>query len=275
MTFAESAVLGIMQGLTEFLPVSSSGHLVLMQAFLGLTDPMVFFDVLLHVGTLAAIVLVYRKDIWTIVRQSIMAVAARGKNLNELPGAWFLLMIIAGSVPAGVIGILFENLFEELFASTFSVGFFLLITGVLLFSSRKAGTGVKTDAAISVKDALLIGFAQAMAITPGISRSGATIAIALLLGVKRESAAKYSFLLSIPAIAGATLLKSRSATVTLDEIPVFVVGMAVAFGVGAAALLWLIKLVKKGKLEYFAWYCWAVGSSVIAYRLYVMLGGNA
>lgn len=226
---------------------------------MGFSDPMIFFDVLLHMGTLAAVLLVYRADIFAISRDTLTAVAGRGKNIKKLPGARFFLMILVGSLPAGVIGVLFEDVFEELFSSTFSVGCFLIVTGTLLFITRKAPSGKKRDGAISVRDALLIGLAQAMAITPGISRSGATIAVAIFLGVERETAAKFSFLLSVPAILGAGLLKYRSAVVAPEDLPVFFTGTALSFIVGVGALLWLIKLVKKGRLEYFAWYCWSLG----------------
>lgn len=230
-----------------------------MQSFLGFTDPMVFFDVLLHMGTLAAVLLVYRVDVLAISRDTLAVIALRGKNIEKHPEARFFLMIIVGSVPAAVIGLLFEDVFERLFASTFSVGCFLIVTGTILFVTRKAVPGKKREGAISVRDALLIGLAQAMAITPGISRSGATIAAAIFLGVERETAAKFSFLLSVPAIIGAGLLKYRSAAVVPEELPVFFTGATLAFVVGVAALLWLIKLVKKGRLEYFAWYCWSLG----------------
>jgi len=230
-----------------------------MQALLGFSDPMIFFDVLLHMGTLAAVLLVYRSDILAISRDSLAAIAGRGKNIEKPHGARFFLMIIVGSLPAAVIGLLFEDVFEKLFASTFSVGCFLIVTGTLLFATRKAPPGKKKDENISVRDALLIGLAQAMAITPGISRSGATIAVAIFLGVERETAAKFSFLLSVPAIIGAGALKYRSAAVAPEELPLFFTGTVLAFIVGVAALLWLIQLVKKGRLEYFAWYCWSLG----------------
>ena len=262
----ESIVLGVLQGLTEFLPVSSSGHLVLMQSFMGISGPVVFFDVLLHVGTLAAVLLVYRKEIMDIIRESLAAAGGQ-KPLSELPHARFMLMIILGSVPAGIIGILFEDVFERLFAAPLSVGFFLLVTGALLFATRKMQAGVKTVGMITPSAALLIGLAQAMAITPGISRSGATIAAALFLGVERETAAKFSFLLSVPAIAGAMLLKSFS----VHEIPMeaanYTAGFISAFVVGLVSLAWLIRLVKKGKLDYFAYYCWSVGLVVILLNL--------
>lgn len=260
-------MLGVLQGLTEFLPVSSSGHLVLMQAFMGIGGSVIFFDVLLHVGTLAAVLLVYRKEITDIIRESMTAVAGRHKPLSELPHAWFMLMILLGSVPAGVIGILFEDVFEKLFSSPLSVGFFLLVTGALLFRTRRLQEGVKTVGMITPSAALLIGLAQAMAITPGISRSGATIAVALFLGLERETAAKFSFLLSVPAIAGAMLLKSFS----VQEIPValanYTAGFISALIVGLVSLVWLIKLVKRGKLDYFAYYCWSVGVIVILLNL--------
>jgi undecaprenyl-diphosphatase len=267
VTLLESTTLGILQGLTEFLPVSSSGHLVLMQTFMGIGGPVVFFDVLLHIGTLAAVLVVFRKNIAAIFRESATAVAGNGKPISELPHAWFMLMIIVGSVPAGIIGILLEDTFEELFSSPLSVGFFLLVTGMLLFPTRRIKQGARTVGMITMYDAIIIGMAQAMAITPGISRSGATIAVALFLGLERETAVKYSFLLSIPAIAGAVLLKSLSMPELPANLPNYAAGMISAFGVGLVALLWLVRLVNRGKLEYFAYYCWGVGISVVITNL--------
>ena len=260
-------MLGVLQGLTEFLPVSSSGHLVLMQTFMGIGGTVIFFDVLLHVATLAAVLLVFRKEISSICKESASVFSGNNKPISELPHAWFMLMILLASVPAGVIGILFEDVFEKLFALPLPVGFFLLVTGALLFKTRDIKEGIKTVGMIRPSAALLIGLAQAMAITPGISRSGATIAVALFLGLGRETAVKFSFLLSVPAIAGAMLLKSFS----VQEIPVamanYTAGFFAAFVVGLASLVWLVKLVKKGKLVYFAYYCWTVGLLVILFNL--------
>ena len=263
VTFLESVILGVLQGLTEFLPVSSSGHLVLMQSFMAIGGPVVFFNVLLHVGTLAAVLVVFRKEISDIVGECMAVASRNSKPIREMPHAWFMFMIILGSVPAGVIGILFEDLFEELFALPLPVGFFLLVTGTLLFMTRKMKPGEKTVGQITPWAALLIGLAQAMAITPGISRSGATIAVALFLGLERETAVKFSFLLSVPAIAGAMLLKSVSVQEIQVTLANYTAGFASAFVIGLLSLIWFVGIVKRGKLDLFAYYCWGVGLLVI------------
>lgn len=233
-----------------------------MQSYMGIHEPVVFFDVLLHIGTLGAVLVVFNKEVAAIYRDGVAALS-RSKPISELPHAWMMLMILLGSVPAGVIGILFEDVFERFFALPLPVGFFLLVTGAVLFMTRKAGRGIKTIGQITPSTALLIGLAQAMAITPGISRSGATIAVALFLGLERETAAKFSFLLSVPAIAGAMLLKSFSVTQLTVNVPNYAAGLASAFVIGLVSLVWLVKLVKKGKLDLFAYYCWGVGLLVI------------
>lgn len=255
-------MLGALQGLTEFLPVSSSGHLVLMQSYMGIDEPVVFFDVLLHIGTLGAVLVFFNKEVAAICRDSVAALFRR-KPIGELPHAWMMLMILLGSVPAGVVGILFEDIFETLFASPFSVGCFLLGTGLLLYRTRGINLGIKTVGQMTKYDAVIIGLAQAMAITPGISRSGATIAVALFLGLERETAVKFSFLLSVPAIAGAMLLKSFSVTRMTVGMPDYAAGLTSAFVIGLLSLIWFVSIVKRGKLDYFAYYCWGVGLLVI------------
>ena len=233
-----------------------------MQSYLGLKEPMVFFDVLLHVGTVAAVVSVYWKDLWVMIVQSIDALKNRFKNLNELPEARVVLMIVIANVPTALLGLALEDYFEKLFASPFSVGCFLIITGLILYSTRNTSGG-KSDSAMTVRDAIIIGVAQGFAITPGISRSGMTIAVALLLGIERTSAARFSFLLSVPAILGATLLKSRHIDQLNGELSVFLSGMVVAFIVGIFALKWLIEWVRRGKLSWFSWYVWLAGAVAI------------
>ncbi|MEE8483817.1 MAG: undecaprenyl-diphosphate phosphatase [Nitrospinota bacterium] len=265
MNFIESVILGVLQGLTEFLPVSSSGHLVLAQAMMGIKDPMVFYDVILHFGTLVAILVVYRKDIAAIIGESITM--ARNGSADGLPNAKMLVMIAAASVPVALVGLFFEDAVEALFASPFIVGLMLIVTGAILFATRKNSGGGKMPHEISMKAALLIGLAQAFALVPGISRSGSTIAAGLLLGLERESAARFSFILSIPAVSGAIILKSLSASVSADAAGMYIAGFAVSLAVGVGALYWLINLVKRGKLSSFSYYVWAVGLAAILSNL--------
>ena len=273
MAVIQAMVLGIVQGLTEFLPVSSSGHLVLGQNLFGLKEPELLFDVVVHVGTLLAVLIVFRRDIINLVRELSAAPrvlsgpAGFGGAWRERPEFRMLVLIIIGSVPTGLIGVFFKDLFEALFASTLAVGISLLITGAVLFLTRRIDASGREITGFRPVDALIIGTAQGLAITPGISRSGLTIGSGLILGLDRELAARYSFLLSIPAILGALFLELKSASGGSFGIPELGAGFAAAMVSGLAALLLLLRLVRRGKLHYFAYYCWLVGLVTIGSHL--------
>ncbi len=253
----QAIALGVLQGLTEFLPISSSGHLVLGQIALGLKEPQVLFDVLLHVGTLAAVLTIYGKDAWRILRAWFLALIGRGDDPVSARTGW---LIILGTLPAGLVGFLFEDFIERIFGSPRTVSLALIVTGALLFFTKSASAGTRGEDRMTWRDALLIGVFQAFAIMPGISRSGSTIACALFLKIDREHAARFSFLLSIPAIGGAFLLKARHLTeISSADILPILTGTIAAAGVGVLALTWLVRLVRKGNLRGFAYYCWAVG----------------
>jgi len=264
MSYIESIILGALQGLTEFLPVSSSGHLVLMQSVLGFKEPMVLFDVLLHVGTVAAVFVVYRAEIKLILADTWRAIPGGFRDFKRFPQAKTALMIILANVPTAIIGLTLEHPFEKLFSSTLAVGFTLLVTGGILFATRHLRDTGEDETEMTAWQAVIIGIAQGFAITPGISRSGMTIAVALFLGIRRDSAARFSFLLSIPAILGALALKLRHTAIIPEDMPVQAVGMAASFIVGVAALIWLINIVKRGKLVWFSWYVWTLGLLAIA-----------
>lgn len=263
----EAAALGVIQGLTEYLPVSSSGHLVIAQNLFGLREPELLFDTVLHLGTLAAVVWYYRADIIAALRDSAAALRAIASGspaahaLDGRPGASLAWFVIAGSVPTAILGLGFQEQFEAMFASLRWVGVMLCVTGAFLFVSRYAsGTG-RTIEKMGLPTALLIGLVQGLAITPGISRSGATICAALLLGVERETAARFSFILSIPAITGATLLHVNGgpggSTATA-----LALGFAVSLVVGYMSLALLVSFVRRGRLSWFSYYCFAVGAAV-------------
>ncbi len=253
-------LLGLLQGITEFLPVSSSGHLVLAQHLLGLDEPEMLFDVALHIGTLVAVAAVFWRDLWSMLR-GLWARDQEGRQGRRL-----LLLVVVGTVPAAVIGLLFKDLFESLFSSVPAVGVALLITGGLLMVTRLAGPASRGLMATGPGRALWVGVFQAMAITPGISRSGSTIAAALLAGMDRDLAARFSFVLSVPAILGALLLQlmhlNQAAPVGLSPL---LTGAAVAAVSGFVALKLLIRLVRGGRLHLFAWYCWALGLAALAW----------
>ena len=249
--------------MTEFLPVSSSGHLVFFQSLFGMKEPQIFFDVMLHFGTLLAVVVFFRTDIYKIAQGLGAILKKRHKNLPQLK--LFLLIIIA-SIPTGLIGILFKDWFESLFSKPEVVGGMLLITGMVLWFTRWAKREGRPLEHMRWFDAVLIGIVQGMAIIPGISRSGATISTGLFLGLDRELSGKFSFLLSIPAILGATLLEFRKMD-TGQELWTTLIGTIIAFGIGVLSLIFLMKIIKVGKIFGFSYYCWSLGIIMIIFSL--------
>ncbi len=248
----QAILLGVVQGLTEFLPVSSSGHLVLVQQFIEIHGDELFFDLALHLGTLLPVLWVFRAD---IVRMLKAPVAEEGPVMQR-PGLRLVAWILLGSVPTAAIGLAFEDVFEQLFSTPAALTVTFAVTGALLYASGRVPHGDKDEVTSTWWHALVIGIAQGLAITPGISRSGTTIAVALFLGMSRDYAARYSFLLSIPAIGGGFLLKLRD--VSLDDVDVTatLVGMGAALVSGYLALILLLKLVKTGDFSKFCWYAW-------------------
>ena len=269
MTFLEAILLGILQGLTEFLPVSSSGHLVLAQQFLGLKEPLVFFDVMLHVGTLAAVLVAYREAIGRLVIGGLSALGNpqswrhSSTTFNTSPELKFIWLILLGSIPTGVIAVVFKTQLESFFEEARLVSVMLILTGAILQLPRlrREEADNSSDEIRNLKTwhAPLIGIAQGCAITPGISRSGTTISLALFLGVPAKTAAEYSFLLSIPAILGAVALKIRDVGDTV--IPLYIVGggMLASFIVGYIALRFLLVVLNRGKFSLFSYYCMGLG----------------
>jgi len=266
LNLIHAVVLGIVQGLTEFLPVSSSGHLVLFQNLFGLKEPELLFDICLHFGTLAAVCAVFYRDILSIL-----------KNLVGLPGLLkrhggfkalyegnadirLAVLIVLGSVPTAVLGLAFHRIADRLFGAVWIVGLMLLITGSLLWATRNVrGIGRPLNR-MRWTDALVIGFVQGLAILPGISRSGSTISIALFLGLDRELAGRFSFLLSMPAIVGALLVSLDSSALQAGvNSGAIAVGTLAAAMVGYGALVVLLRIVKSGKLYHFSPYCWILG----------------
>lgn len=268
MTTLEAIILGIIQGLTEFLPVSSSGHLVLFQQLFGLKEAELFFDVCVHLGTLVAVIVVFRREIRNIITALLRLVSLAGQKEKFLqqvesnPDVKMALLIIIGSIPTAILGLMFHNIADKLFSSPFFTGLMLMVTGLLLWLTRRAKPDVKKTGfdGFSRTKAFIIGIVQGLAIIPGISRSGSTISIGLLLGINRETAARYSFLLSIPAIVGAGLLSLKDGLSQTDPvIRLSLLGAAAAALIGYGALKVLLRMVKKGHLYVFAPYCWLVG----------------
>jgi len=262
LSILEAIILGIIQGLTEFLPVSSSGHLELGKAILGdnsLPEESLLFTVVLHFATALSTVVVFRKEIGEILKGLFQF------QWNE--EAQFSVKIILSMMPAAVIGVLFNDQIEALFSKQILlVGAMLVITGLLLFLADKAKN---TDKNVTFTNAFIIGIAQAIAILPGISRSGATISTSVLLGIDREKAARFSFLMVVPLIFGKMakdLLDGGISSSTIDIMPM-ALGAIAAFVAGLFACNWMIALVKKSQLKYFSYYCFAAGIAAVGYSL--------
>ncbi len=257
VTLIEILILAVIQGLTEWLPISSSGHLVIAQKTLGLNLPLIF-SVMVHVGTVVVVLVVFRKDIADIIKSLI-------KRDFETEEGRLALFIAVGSVPIALIGFAFHDFFESLFDNLLAVGSALLITGFVLFFSEKRIGNRK----MGILDSLLIGLAQAVAIIPGISRSGVTVATGLLRKIDKATAFKYSFLLSVPAVIGAAVMESRELVVgNVDMVPLFL-GAIISMLVGYVSLKLLQKIVMSEKFHLFAYYCWIVGLAIILFTLYL------
>jgi len=271
MDIIQAIILGIVQGLTEFLPVSSSAHLVFVTDILGLPQN-VAFDTILHLGTLVAVVGYFRKDVLKIITSFINSIidVFHGKfkeGLQEEPFKKLSWLLIIGTIPAGLAGILLQKQFESLFNSLFYVGIFLLITGFLLWGAERVKTGHKDEQDMTLKNALVIGIFQAIAIAPGISRSGATISAGLFSGLNRELAARFSFLLSIPAILGAAVVQVKDINGIDVNAAVLIAGFLASMIFGYLAIKLLLKIIKERTLMIFAYYCWIVGivTIILAY----------
>lgn len=266
MTLLSSVLLGLIQGVAEFLPISSSGHLAIAENLLnmsGASEVPEFFDVLLHLGTLLAVFVAYWSDIRDMIVEFFHGVRDLANHSTPVPvppARRMILLIIVGTLP--LVAVLpIKDMVEGLANNMYFVGGALIVTGFLLFASDRVRKGRKTERSATLLDVLLVGVAQALATCPGISRSGTTITAGCFLGFDRKFAVRYSFLMSIPAILGANILSIKDAieTVVWSEVPVYLAGVLVAAIVGYACIRLLKMIAEKGKFGFFAYYCWAVG----------------
>jgi len=255
MTLSQAIFLGALQGLTEFLPVSSSGHLAIAQHFLpGFNQPGVFFDIMLHVGTMGAVAIYFRREL-----AALLASPFRSGEAARVQQRLLLLLIVA-SIPTAVIGLLFMDFFEGLFKNITVVSLMLLATGILLFVAERFRRGGRKEGELTLADALIVGTVQGCAIIPGISRSGSTIAALLLKGVDGETAARFSFLLALPAVIGAALLSAGDlGEVAAGHIPLYLAGTGIAFLSGLLSIHLLLAVIRRRRLIGFALYCWLAG----------------
>lgn len=278
MSMIQSLILGLVQGLSEFLPISSSGHLAVLQHFFGITgDSVLTFTVMLHFGTLLSIFVAYWKDIVALVRELILVFVDlfTGKGLqwskNETRRLGF--MIIFATIPTAIIGLLFNDFFEKLYSSMLFIGCALVVTGTGLFFAERYGGGEKGVREMTVLDALLIGLCQCVAICPGISRSGATMVGGLARRFDRPHAVRFAFLISIPSVLGAFLMELSdavhqvTATTSSMSAGVMIAGILVAAISGYAAIRVMIRAVTDRKLIYFSFYTWIVGLLLIIYSM--------
>jgi len=273
----QAVVLGTIQGLTEFLPISSSGHLVISQHLFGLKESALLFDISVHIGTLMAVIIYFRKDLRAIIDSVVRCIRLLLKGEASLTDVYedsyikLTVFIVIGSIPTAILGLGIYKVSDKLFSSVVIVGSMLVVTGILLFMTgfllwsttwiHKKGV---TISQFSIKKSIIVGLIQGVAIIPGISRSGATIAAGLFLGLDKETAAKYSFLLSIPAILGAGMLIFRDIHVyTALPVKIMLIGFITSGIVGYCSLRFLVRIVEKGQLHFFAPYCWVAGITVL------------
>lgn len=269
MDLFEAIFLGILQGITEFLPVSSSGHLVLAQSLFGTDlETGITFEIVVHFGSFCSIVLYYRELIGEILKDLFKSMTPEGIKTGMYKtnsNVKFCLFILISMIPAMIVGFTMEDTIEELFMNPFFVSCMLLVTGTILFSTKFVKN---PDKEVNATRSLIMGIAQAFAIIPGISRSGSTISIGLYTGMNREEVANFSFLMVLPVLAGAMLLAIMDLLETGIEaaaVITLVTGFFTSFIAGYFALSYLVKLLKNAKFYYFSYYCWLVGIAGIIY----------
>jgi len=262
MDILSAVILGVIQGLTEFLPVSSSGHLVLAQSLMkDFQQPGLLFDTMLHGATLGAVFVYFRRRIFELILTPLGLISNEYK-IVYFENKRFLWGIIVASIPTAAIGLFLESRVEGVFASPSYVGYFLILTSLLLLKSDS----FKGKSEISTGSSFIIGVIQGLAVIPGISRAGSTTAVGLFLGIKREEMAEFTFLMSIPAIIGAIILQSKHmSAVPPGELPAYAAGMAAAFVSGFFAIAFMVYFIKRANLKAFALYCLIVGIVAIVW----------
>lgn len=274
MSIIQALILGIFQGVAEFLPISSSGHLALLQHLFDIKEGNLFFTEMLHFGTLISIFIVYFKDIMRIIYEIIILIGniLKGRRKKLTVHQRLGLFVLIGSIPTAIIGLTFEDFFESLYTSILPIGIAFIVTGFLLFIAEKNTYQNKGIKEMTIKDSLIVGTFQGVAIIPGISRSGSTIVASLFRGLNKSLATEYSFLLALPATFGAFLLgiidvlKNDSSSVMINT--PLIIGVAISAIVGVFSIKILIKLLKNNKLHYFSYYLWTIGVITIISQLF-------
>ena len=277
MSYIEAMILGLVQGLGEFLPISSSGHLALLQNLFGIDgEQILFFAVMLHLGTLVSVFICYWRDICELVVELFVTIkdlcTGKGLHLQEHPVRKLGVMIIVATIPTAIIGLAFNDLFESFYGSFVAIGIGFFFTGIIMFLAERMGSSKKEIGEMGFGTAIVVGIMQGIAICPGISRSGSTLVGGLSTGLKREFAVRFAFLISIPSILGSVVLEVPDAIAQGIDPSLFgpiAAGMVVAAISGYAAIKGMIKLVSNGKLSYFSYYVWALGAFTVIYGLFI------
>lgn len=269
MDLLQSFFLGLLQGLTEFLPVSSSGHLALARALLGRNlEPGITFEIVVHFGSFCSIIVYYRKLIGEIISDLLKSLSPGGIKEGRAatdPNTRLVFIILLSMIPAMIVGFTLRDTIESIFLNPFFISCMLIVTGFLLFSTRFV---TNPDKPVTTGRGLMMGIAQALAILPGISRSGSTISVGLFSGIDREHVANFSFLMVLPVLAGAMLLEIIEITrygIESAAMMSLLIGFLTSFISGYIALTYLIILLKREKFHYFAYYCWAIGIAGVLY----------
>ena len=277
MSYIEAILLGLAQGLAEFLPISSSGHLALLQYFFNVeADKVVLFTVLLHVGTLVSVFIAYWKDIWKLIVELGLTFkdifTGKGLRLGERPVRKLGVMIIVATIPTGIMGICFNDFFESLYLSIVSIAIGLIFTGFIMFTAERMSASNKGIREMKFRDAVAVGIMQGIAICPGVSRSGSTLVGGLASGLDRKFAVKFAFLISIPSILGSVVLELPEAVkagIDPSVVGPILAGMVVAAVSGLFAIKAMIKLVSNKKLSYFSYYVWIIAGLVLLYSFFI------
>lgn len=275
MSYLTAIVMGLIQGIAEFLPISSSGHLAIFQNFFGISDiehDYMLFDVLLHLGTLIAVFAAYWGDIVGLIKEFFTMVHLRRLPVGQhpdYPARRMIVLLIVATLPLFLVLPVKDHV-ESLYSNTFFVGGALIVTGLMLFFSDRMRRGTKTERNATILDAVIVGLGQALAVAPGISRSGTTIAVGMARKFDREYAVRFSFLLSIPAVLGANILSLADALKSGTDwslLPMYLVGVVVAAISGYLAIRLLRYIAKKGSFGWFSYYCWGAGLVTLALSL--------
>lgn len=264
MSIIEAIIFGIVQGITEFLPISSTAHIVITQLVLGYRFPGLSFEIFLHLASILAVVIYFRKDLWQVI-VGFFSYFKKKTPENRIQ-FWFAIYIVVATIITGVLGVLLSNMFDESMKSPGSMALALTVTGIaLIYIERFHRYGTRSEREMTFKDSVMVGLGQTLSVFPGISRSGATLITALLTGLSRETAVKYSFLLSIPVILGSSVLALDDiygSFVTDIGVPALITAFVVTFICSWLGIVWLIGFLKRSKLIYFAIYCFVAAALI-------------